>query len=95
MNNREKNVRQGRTRWQVVVYEPGSFEGYDDQHIAVVNRCFVTSVSGNTIRYTANDNGYYMSGRTWFANNTESSYRKALKKAKYLIDVINKTNNLN
>lgn len=94
MNKREKNIRQGQTRWQVVVYEPGSLDGYDDRYVAAVQRCFVTSVSGNTIRFTVNHNEYYMSGRSWFAKNTETSYRKALKKAKYLIDVIDKTNNV-
>lgn len=89
MNKQLKNIRQGQTRWKVVVYEPGHIDGYDDQHIAAVHRCFVTSVSGNIVRYTVDDNGYMIAGREWFIRNTESSFRKALKKANLAIKKIN------
>ena len=90
MNKREKNVRQGQTRWQVVLYEPGAFAGYDDRYVAVVHRCFVTSVSGNTVRYTIDGHSYMMSGRKWFIDHTEASYKRAIGKARYHIEIADK-----
>ena len=46
-----KKIKQGQARWKVVVYEPGKIEGYDDQCVAVVYACFITSVDNGTIRY--------------------------------------------
>lgn len=82
---RLKNLRQGQTRWQVVVYEPGKMEGFDDQHVAMVYRCFVTAVRGTTVNYQAG-HGPYICGREWFIKNTESTYRKAVAKAQIAVD---------
>jgi len=77
---RLKNLRQGQTRWKVVVYEPGKVQGYDNQYVAMVYRCFITAVRGTTVNYQC-ENGPYICGREWFINNTEGTYRKAAAKA--------------
>ena len=41
----------------------------------------MTSVRGNIVYYTVDGKHYMMSGRTWFMNNTYSTFRKALKKS--------------
>ena len=41
--NKMKKIKQGQARWKVVVYGPGKIEGYDDQYVAAVYPCFITS----------------------------------------------------
>lgn len=82
---RLKNLRQGQTRWKVVVYEPGKVQGYDSQHVAMVYRCFVTAVRGTTVNYQC-ENGPYISGREWFIKNTKATYRKAVAKAQIAVN---------
>lgn len=84
---RLKNVRQGKTRWMVVVYEPGKIQGHDDVHVAFVYSCFVTAVRGTTVHYR-NGAGPYISGREWFLKNTEPTFRKALSKGRDAIAAI-------
>lgn len=79
-----KNVRQGHTRWKVVVYSPSQIEGYD-QYVAIVYRCFVTAVLGSTVHYQCGD-ADYICGRGWFINNTVSTFRKAVAQAQIEVD---------
>lgn len=80
-----KKIRQGQTRWKVVVYEPGKIDGYDDQYVAMIYRCFVTAVSGSRLSYSCGS-GPYICGSNWFIRNTESSYRRAYRKAKLMLN---------
>ncbi len=81
---RRKSPRQGQTRYKVVVYDPGKIEGYDDQYVAMVYRCFVTAVRGVTVNYQCGA-GPYLCGRSWFLKNTEPTFNKAMRKARAAI----------
>ena len=84
-SKKSKNVRQGQTRWKVVVYSPGKIEGYDDQYVAIVYRCFVTAVVGCAVHYQCGD-ADYICGRGWFIDNTVSTFRKAVAQAQIEVD---------
>ena len=90
---RLKNLRQGQTRWKVVVYEPGKLQGYDDQYVAAVYLCFVTAVRGTTVNYQSG-NGPYICGREWFIKNTAQTYRKALAQARSAVKAIEAAHNI-
>lgn len=81
---RLKNLRQGHTRWKLVVYSPGQVEGYDDRHVAAVYGCAVTAVHGTTVHYCCGL-GSYICGRQWFMENTFPTYRKAVVAARAAI----------
>lgn len=80
-----KKIRQGQTRWKVVIYDPGKIKGYDDQFVAVVYRCFVTKVNRSRVYYKCG-NGPYICGSNWFVRNTCSTFRKAMRQAKEQLD---------
>lgn len=84
-------VKQGHTKFKVVVYEPGKIEGYDDRHLAVVYTCMATNVerSSKTVHYTT-EGGPYMAHENYWNNRLFSTRRKALQEAHRRIDEINK-----
>lgn len=76
-----KRVKQGHTKFQVVVYDPGKIEGYDNEYVACVYSCFATKVTDKQIHYyCSNEYPYLCSGKFW---NTKlfSTRRKAMKEA--------------
>ena len=81
---RVKKLRQGQTRWKVVVYEQGKLQGYDDQFVAAVYNCFVTAVRGTTVNYRCGTIPY-ICGRAWFLANTAPTFRKAMDQARAAI----------
>lgn len=87
---RMKNLRQGQTRWLLVVYEPDRIAGYEHQHVAFVYGCYITKVRGTTVFYR-NGAGPYLAGRSWFLNNTEPTFRKALAKGRAAIAAIDRS----
>lgn len=72
---RLKNLRQGQTRWLAIIYDVD-----DNEYVAVVYRCFITSVKNATVKYDCGSEGY-ICGRKWFVDNTAPTYRKAIKQA--------------
>jgi hypothetical protein len=86
-----KKVRQGHTKFKVVVYEPGKIDGYDDRHVACVYTCAVTKVVGPTIYYTT-ERGPYLANVLLWHNKLFSTRRKALRYARQQIDKIDKEN---
>lgn len=83
-----KKVRQGQTRWKVVIYEPGKVECYDDEYVAVVYMCRVTKVYGTTVYYSSSNTDHYIAGNEWFLKNTYSSHKTAINKAKLELGII-------
>lgn len=83
-----KKIKQGQTKWQVVVYEPGKIEGYDDQYVAAVYCCFVTKVKNGMVYYNTSS-GPYICGRNFWNEELFQTFRKALANAKQQIDIIN------
>jgi len=76
-----KKIKQGQTKWKVVVYEPGKIEGYDDQYVACVYRCYADKVQNGNIDYTCGTKEYYICSEKFWNNKLEDTFRKALKKA--------------
>lgn len=83
-----KRVKQGHTKFKVVVYEPGKIEGYDDRHVACIYTCFVTKVEGNQISYATENYPYLCGPKFW--SKLFPTRRKALRYAQQQIDKINK-----
>lgn len=80
-----KSLRQGQSRFQAVVYDPGKIEGYDNEYVALVSRCFITKVRGNTVFYDT-DSGPYLCHRQKFLEMSQPTYRAAVRQAKQLIE---------
>lgn len=76
-----KKIKQGNTKWKVVVYDPGDIEGYDEQYVACVYPCFVTKVSRNTVWYNTTI-GPYLCEHGFWNNKLFPSFRKAVAEAK-------------
>lgn len=79
------SLRQGQSRFQAVVYEPGKIEGYDNEYVAIVTRCFITKTRGNTVFYDT-CNGPYLCHRQKFLEMSQPTYRSAMREARKLID---------
>lgn len=89
-----KKIKQGHTKFHVVIYEPGKIDGYDDCYVASVFTCFVTGVLGDTVYFrTERQDGYesrYMCGKNFWNDKLFSNRRKALREAQRRIDEIDK-----
>ena len=81
-------VKQGQTKWKSVVYDPNTIEGYDNEYVACVFRCFVTKVEGNFVYYTCGDDGYYICSNEFWNNKLHKTFRKAYKES--LLELNNK-----
>lgn len=76
-----KRVKQGHTKFQVVVYDPGKIEGYDNEYVACVYSCFVTKVEAGTIYYKSSNDYPYMCREKFWNGKLFSTRRKALTEA--------------
>lgn len=80
-------IKQGQTRYKVVIYEPGKVQGYDDEYVAMIYSCFVTKVNDGTVFYRT-ENGSYICRDSWFIKNTKSSKKKAITLSKTKLGLI-------
>jgi hypothetical protein len=87
-----KKVKQGHTKFKVVVYDPGKIEGYDDRYVACVFSCYVTKVKGTSVYYNT-ERGPYIAHQVYWKNKLFSTRRKAFKYARQQIDKIDAENN--
>ncbi len=87
-----KRIKQGQTKWQTVVYEPGKIDGYDNVHVAVVYSCYVTRVVGNQVYYNCSNGGPYICTDVNWNTKKHKTYRKAWKEAVEKIGEINRGN---
>lgn len=76
-----KKVKQGHTKFKVVVYDPGKIDGYDDKYVACVYSCFVTKVEAGTIYYQSSSNYPYMCGEKFWHGKLFNTRRQATKEA--------------
>lgn len=80
-------IKQGQTRYKVVIYEPGEVQGYDDEYVAMIYSCFVTEVTTGTVFYRT-ESGSYICRDSWFVKNTKSSKKKAITSSKTKLGLI-------
>ena len=81
-------LKQGQTWYQSVVYDPDKLEGYPNEYVGIVWKCFITKVQGSTIEYRTS-NGCYISGTGFFRKNKFKTIRKASKNCQYTVDLKN------
>lgn len=81
-----KKPKQGHTKWLCTIYDPGKVEGYDDRHVALVVRAFVTKVTNRQVHFMTEGRNYYMcSHKCWQKPDKFPTFRKALKYAQQKI----------
>lgn len=87
-----KKIKQGQTKWKVVIYDPGKIEGYDEEYVGVVYSCFITKIIGNTIYYKCG-NGDYICSKEFWHKNLRNTIRQAIAQCKYDVNYLANINN--
>lgn len=75
-------IKQGQTKWKVVVYDPGKIDGYDEEYVGVVYSCYITKIDNTNIYYRCGD-GYYICSEKFWNTKLKDSFRQAVIQCKY------------